>query len=455
MQDHNGQRSLSATANLREEFWTTRTYDEFCFLQSRVLDSMAEGVNISDEQGYILYTNPAEERMFDYERGELIGQHVSLQSAYAAEEHQARAADVRQQLQLHDFWEGEWLNRRKDAGEFQGRCYRVRVQTDITSRRAAEAASRRFTAIVESSGDAIISKDLNGIITSWNRGAEAVFGYSAEEAVGKHISMLAAPQFRDEFPDILDRIRRGERIEHYETTRRRKDGKAITVSLTVSPVRNSQGEITGASKIARDITAQKSIERELLLLIEASSALLASPQSTEVLRTITELAQQFVSADAHAVWRRRAGGLWHLSSSANLSQRYIETGFASASADSLIPEPMLFEDVRTDDLLADRRAALEAEGIRSMLVIPLSIHGQLTGTVVFYWNLPPLRSQTFCGLPPRSAIWRRRLWAQRNCTIARLSRRSGPNGPSGGSPFCRKPVRCFLPPWIMRQRSPT
>ncbi len=399
MQDHNGQRSLSATANHGEEFWTTRSYDEFCFLQSRVLDNMAEGVSISDQQGYILYTNPAEERMFGYERGELIGQHISLQSAYAAEEHQARAADVFQQLQLHDFWEGEWLNRRKDgtsfytqaritAGEFQGRCYRVRVQTDITSRRAAEAASRRFTAIVESSDDAIISKDLNGTITSWNRGAEAVFGYSAEEAIGKHISMLATPQFLDEFPDILNRIRRGERIEHYETTRRRKDGKAITVSLTVSPVRNSQGEITGASKIARDITAQKSIERELLLLIEASSALLASPQSTEVLRTITELAQQFVSADAHAVWRRRAGGLWHLSYSANLSQRYIETGFTNASAEPLIPEPMLFEDVRTDGLLADRREALEAEGIISMLVIPLSIHGRLTGTVVFYWKMP-------------------------------------------------------------------
>jgi PAS domain S-box-containing protein len=304
---------------------------------------------------------------------------------------------VVRQLQVCDFWEGEWFNRKKDgtafytqaritAVELQGHPYQVRVQTDITSRRAAEAANRRFTAIVESSDDAIISKDLNGIITSWNRGAEAIFGYSADEVIGKHISVLAVPQVLDEFPNILDRIRRGERIDHYETKRRRKDGKTITVSLTVSPVRNNHGEITGASKIARDITLQKSVERELLLLIEASSALLASPQSAEVLRTIVGLAQQFVSADAHAVWRRQTGETWHLSSSANLSPRFIETGFTNASSERAISEPMLFEDVRTESFLSDRKEALEAEGIRSMLVIPLSVHGRMTGTVVFYWK---------------------------------------------------------------------
>jgi PAS domain S-box-containing protein len=331
MQNDNGQRSLSVTANHDKEFGAARSGDDFRFLQLRVLDHMAEGVSISDEQGYILYTNPAEDRMFGYGRGELIGQHLSVQSAYSAEEDRARAAEVLQQLQLCDFWEGEQLNRKKDgasfytqaritAGEFQDRSYRIRVQTDITGQKAAEVVERRFTAIVESSDDAVISKDLNGTITSWNRGAEEIFGYSAEEIIGKHISTLAVPELADEFPDILDRIRRGERIEHYETRRRRKDGKTIAVSLTVSPVRNSQGEIIGVSKIARNITEQKSITRELMLLIEASSALLASPHSAEVLRTIIGLAQQFVSANAHAVWRRRADGLWYLSSSTGLSR---------------------------------------------------------------------------------------------------------------------------------------
>lgn len=112
----------------------------------------------------------------------------------------------------------------------------------------------RLAAIVESSDDAIISKDMNGIIQSWNRGAERIFGYRPEEIVGKHISTLAAPDRVDEIPDILERLARGERVDHYETKRRTKDGRILTVSLTVSPIRDATGTIIGASKVARDIT---------------------------------------------------------------------------------------------------------------------------------------------------------------------------------------------------------
>ncbi len=112
----------------------------------------------------------------------------------------------------------------------------------------------RLAAIVESSDDAIISKDMNGIIQSWNRGAERIFGYRPEEIVGKHISTLAAPDRVDEIPDILKRLARGERVDHYETKRRTKDGRILTVSLTVSPIRDATGTIIGASKVARDIT---------------------------------------------------------------------------------------------------------------------------------------------------------------------------------------------------------
>src|SRR5690242_14529292 len=108
-----------------------------------------------------------------------------------------------------------------------------------------------LAAIVESSDDVIISKDLNGIIRSWNRAAERVFGYTAEEVIGKPITILAVPERLDEIPDILARIRRGEKVDHYETRRRTKDGRVLTISLTVSPVRNAAGEIIGASKIAR------------------------------------------------------------------------------------------------------------------------------------------------------------------------------------------------------------
>lgn len=130
-------------------------------------------------------------------------------------------------------------------------------------------AARFMAAVVDSSDDAIITKDLNGIITSWNRGAERLFGYTAEEAIGRFVTMLIPSEMEDEEPNILGRLRRGDRIDHYETMRRRKDGVLLEISLTVSPVRDESGEIIGASKIARDITARKRIERQLAAAQEA------------------------------------------------------------------------------------------------------------------------------------------------------------------------------------------
>jgi PAS domain S-box-containing protein len=138
---------------------------------------------------------------------------------------------------------------------------------------SAQSAQSRLAAIIESSDDAIISKSLEGAIQTWNVGAERTFGYTSAEAIGKHVTMLLPPERIGEETEILDRIRRGERIEHFETVRVRKDGVRIDVSLTVSPVKNSLGEIIGVSKIARDITARKQMEteREVLLLSERTA----------------------------------------------------------------------------------------------------------------------------------------------------------------------------------------
>ncbi len=128
----------------------------------------------------------------------------------------------------------------------------------------------RLAAIIELSEDAIISKTLDGVVTSWNRAAERIFGYTASEMIGRPISILTAPGRADEMPRILERIRRGERVEHYETERRRKDGRIIDVSLTVSPIRDEMGRIVGASKIARDVTEAK---REHAALLERGAHL--------------------------------------------------------------------------------------------------------------------------------------------------------------------------------------
>ena len=133
---------------------------------------------------------------------------------------------------------------------------------DITEQSRAVQAREQLASIVESSGDAIVSKDLNGIIVSWNRAAENLFGYAAEEVIGKSITILIPEELHDEEPKILERIRRGDSLDHYETIRQRKDGSRLPVSLGVSPVRDAHGTIVGASKIARDITARKQAEHE-------------------------------------------------------------------------------------------------------------------------------------------------------------------------------------------------
>jgi PAS domain S-box-containing protein len=143
------------------------------------------------------------------------------------------------------------------------------ARAELGRRQLEKEAEARLSSIVESSDDAIVSKDLAGVIKSWNAGAERLFGYSADEVVGQHISIIIPATRRSEEDDILSRIRRGERVDHFETLRRRKDGSFVDISLTVSPVRNAEGDIIGASKIARDITERiRAQEQQQLLLRE-------------------------------------------------------------------------------------------------------------------------------------------------------------------------------------------
>ncbi len=149
------------------------------------------------------------------------------------------------------------LNESGDLIEFVG------TAMDVTDRKRGEQASRLLAAVVESSHDAIVSKDLNGIITTWNTGAERLFGYAAEEAVGQNITLIIPPDRRDEERAIIERLTRGERVDHFETVRMRKDGSLLDVALTISPMKDAGGRIVGASKLARDITERKRAEEAL------------------------------------------------------------------------------------------------------------------------------------------------------------------------------------------------
>jgi PAS domain S-box-containing protein len=142
-----------------------------------------------------------------------------------------------------------------------------RLLIEIAHRHDKELAAAQLAAIVEFSEDAIVAKDLDGTITNWNRGAERLFGYSAEEAIGKPITILIPPDRFDEEPGILERVRRGERVDHYDTVRLRKDGTLIDISLSISPMKDSDGKIVGASKIARDVTERKRLQEQQKLIV--------------------------------------------------------------------------------------------------------------------------------------------------------------------------------------------
>ena len=164
-----------------------------------------------------------------------------------------------------------------------GKEYNCAFTRDISERRKVEGQLAQFSAIVNSSHDAIIGKTLDGIITSWNPGAEHLYGYTAEEVVGRSILILLPPNRIDELPSLLGKIKQGERVEHYDTTRCRKDGSVVDVSLTLSPIKNSYGEIVGVSTIARDIANRKRAQQDLAQAKQAADT--ANRAKSEFWRT--------------------------------------------------------------------------------------------------------------------------------------------------------------------------
>ena len=228
--------------------------------------------------GSIEFWNAGAERLYGFAPDEAVGRvsHSLLQTRFPIE-----FTELLLQLRNERYWSGELRHTCKDGHEVTvdsrmqllGDGTVLEVNRDVTERKHAETALgeseqrlRWLASIVESSDDAIVSKNLDGVITSWNRGAERIFGYTAAEAIGQPITIVIPQDRHDEERMILTRVRRGERIDHFETVRQRKHGSLIFVSLTVSPVKNVEGKIVGASKIARDITEQKRNQEQIATL---------------------------------------------------------------------------------------------------------------------------------------------------------------------------------------------
>ena len=236
-------------------------------------------VAITDEKGIVKHVNENFCTISKYSREELIGEDQKIiNSLYHSEEYIEK---IWMTISSGRIWKGDLKNKAKDEtfywvdttivpflDESKNPYQFLAICADISERKKLEEQQSLFVSLVSSSEDAIISKDLNGLITSWNLGAEKLFGYTSSEAIGKNVIKLIPPGRLSEESIIIEKIKEGKSLQHYETERVKKDGSIVDISLTVSPIKDSRGVVIGASKIARDITVRKKNENEIIRLNE-------------------------------------------------------------------------------------------------------------------------------------------------------------------------------------------
>src|SRR5438067_1222009 len=384
--------------------------DKVEMLYRGILDTALDCVITIGGDGRVLEFNPAAERVFGFSRQEAVGKELAelIIPVRMREQHRRGLA------RYLKTGEGPVIGRRieiaglrKDGSEILVELAITALKIDsspiffaylrdITDRTRNEEASRHLAAIVESSDDAIVSKDLNGIITSWNGGAEKLFGFSADEVINKPITVIIPPDRYHEEQQILDRIHAGERVEHLDTVRRRKDGTLINVSLTVSPIKHADGRVIGASKIARDISERARNDRRRLAQYTVASLLAGSwtleEASSAILQTIASIGDWALSGlwiYDETIGRLRCRAFWQVGSD-NLKKfgQFSQTvqfrmgeGLPGRVWES--NEPAWIHDVTVDKNFPRAPGAVEA-GLRGGFAFPLFAGRAINGVIEMF-----------------------------------------------------------------------
>jgi PAS domain S-box-containing protein len=273
----------------------------------------------------------------------------------------------------------------------------VNMLVDVTGQRRAQEATSLLAAIVDSSGDAIVSKTLEGVITSWNRSAERLFGYSAVEAIGKNMMMLVPPERREEEIAILERIGRGERINHFETVRRHKNGTLLELSVSISPIKDLTGRVIGASNVSRDISDRKRAEKSLAETARQQKALFHLADHLHRAVSMEDIYESALDAIFEALLCDRASifladneGRLRFTRGRGLSDAFLQAvdGHSVWSPNDPNPQPVRIENVQRADAGNALHAALKSEGIQALAFIPLVSDGRLIGKFMMYFNSP-------------------------------------------------------------------
>ena len=321
--------------------------DRLVRMLASLVTASHEFIGIADLEGNALFVNEAGRKLVGLRDLDAV-RSTRIVDYFASSDQSKILQDVIPAVRRTGFWQGELKFRNFATGELVPVLYNIfpvhnssgaiaaygTVTRNLTESKLAEQRLQHLASIVESTDDAIVSKTPDGIITSWNEGAARVFGYTGEEVIGRSITIVIPKDRQNEELEILARIKQGKRVDHFETVRLRKDGTLITVSLTVSPVRNAKGEIIGASKIARDITQQKRSQEQITALARE-----AEHRSKNLLATVRAIVNLSQSDTAEGLKQAIAGRIQALSNVHSLfaDTPWVGADFAAIAARELAP----------------------------------------------------------------------------------------------------------------------